>query len=542
MRTLVKEGVDDGSAPPGESESAPWTSFLAPLAPFAVAAIVAVGVALRFVTTSNLWLDEALSANIASLPVGDLLDALRHDGHPPLYYLLLHGWMQVFGEGDVAVRALSGVFGVAVLPLAWVAGRRLAGLSGARWALVVAALSPYAIRYSTETRMYSLVMVLVLAGYLLVTDALREPTGRRLAGIGLVSGLLLLTHYWSFYLLGAAGLVLAARWWRSPAKRAATGRVLVAVAAGGVLFLPWLGGFLYQAGHTGTPWGEPYRPTEIVQFTLNDLGGGAGVAEGQLVGIALLVLALVALFAVRSGGDEITLDVRSAPTVRLEMVMVGLTVLLGCLAGYATSATYQSRYAAVFVPLFLLAAAVGITRIPGVARVIAGGIVVALSLAGIVWLQYFERTQSGEAAAAIAANAQPGDVVVYCPDQLGPDYSRQLNREVDGLTELTYPALGSPERVDWVDYADRNEAADPASVAVEVRRQAGDHGIFVIWMSEYRTLEGQCEGLVNALGRGDEILSNDGKKYYEPANVHWFPGRGQPVPATDETTATSSSG
>jgi mannosyltransferase len=540
MRTLVKEGVDDGSAPPGESESAPWTSVLAPLAPVAVAAIVVVGVALRFFTTSRLWLDEALSANIAALPVGDLLDALRHDGHPPLYYLLLHGWMELFGDGDVAVRALSGVIGVAVLPLAWVAGRRAAGLSGARWALVVAALSPYAIRYSTETRMYSLVMLLVLAGYLLVTDALREPTGRRLAAIWLISGLLLLTHYWSFYLLGAVGLVLAARWWRSPADRATTGRVLVAIAAGGVLFLPWLGGFLYQAGHTGTPWGEPLRPTEIAQLTLNDLGGGGGVAEGQLGGTALLILALIALFTVRSAGNEITLDVRTARTVRLELVIVGLTILLGCLAGYATSATYQSRYAAVFVPFVLLAGAVGISRIPGVARVAVGGIVVVLSLAGIVWNMYFERTQSEVAADAIAAHAEPGDVVVYCPDQLGPDYSRELGRRVDGLTEMTYPALDAPQRVDWVDYADRNAAADPASVAVDVRRRAGDHGIFVVWMSEYRTLEGDCEALVNSLGRGDEILSNDGKKYYEPANVHWFPGRGEPVPSTDETTAAGS--
>jgi hypothetical protein len=77
-------------------------------------------------------------------------------------------------------------------------------------------------------------------------------------------------------------------------------------------------------------------------------------------------------------------------------------------------------------------------------------------------------------------------------------------------------------------------------VAVDLRRRAGDHGIFVVWMSEYRTLEGQCEALVNSLGRGDELLTNDGKKYYEPANVHWFPGRGEPVPATDETTATGS--
>ena len=44
-----------------------------------VALALAAGIALRAWTTSDLWLDEALSANIASLPLGDLFDALRRD-------------------------------------------------------------------------------------------------------------------------------------------------------------------------------------------------------------------------------------------------------------------------------------------------------------------------------------------------------------------------------------------------------------------------------------------------------------------------------
>ena len=89
----------------------------------AVVAVVVAGIALRLVTRSELWLDEALSVSISSLPVGDLLDALRHDGHPPLYYLLLHGWMEVFGDGNEAVRSLSAVCSVATLPVLWLAAR-----------------------------------------------------------------------------------------------------------------------------------------------------------------------------------------------------------------------------------------------------------------------------------------------------------------------------------------------------------------------------------------------------------------------------------
>jgi mannosyltransferase len=495
----------------------PWLSTAA------VVGVAVVGVLLRLYSRSNLWLDEALSVNIAELPPGDLLEALRHDGHPPLYYLLLHGWMELFGTGDVAVRLLSAVFGVAAFPLAWIAGRRLAGRAGARWALVVVALSPYAVRYSTETRMYSLVMLLVLAGYLVLTDALRQPTLRRLGGVALVSGLLLLTHYWSFWLLGAVGLLLVLRWWRQPAERATSARVIVAVAAGGVLFLPWLGGFLYQMQHTGTPWGAPYRPTALLQATALDMAGGTNFSEAALGAFGIVVLCLLALFVVRARGSQVLLDLRTAPTVRRELGVVVLTLAIGAVTAYAAGATYQSRYAAVIVPFVLLAAAVGITRLPGMARLLAGLGFAGLCTLGIAWVEYFERTQSGPVGAAVAAHAQDGDVVVYCPDQLGPAYSREMP---DGLEQVTYPALTSPERVDWVDYQERNEAASTVAAAEEIRELADGHGVFVVWAGGYETYGQQCEDLLHQIGGGapaQALVTADQGVFYEPANLFWFP-------------------
>jgi mannosyltransferase len=516
MRTLAADGVDDGASPASVRRS---TTASPRSVSVVIAAVVVAGVVLRFVQRSPLWLDEALSVNVARLPLGDLFEALRHDGHPPFYYVLLHGWMEVFGDGDFAVRALSGILAVASLPLAWIAGRRLAGQAGARWALVVVALSPYAIRYATEARMYSLVMLLVLAGYLVLSDALVDPRPWRLAALALISGLLLLSHYWSFYLLAATGLVLAARWWRRPQQRARTGRVMLAIAAGGLLFLPWLPAFLYQSANTGTPWGEPFRPTAILVTTLMELGGGARI-EGVLAAVVVSVFLLVALFTARSGGNELTLDLRTVPIVRRELAVVLLVVVLGCLAGYATSATYQARYAAVIVPLVLLAVAVGITRIPGTAQVLAGAAYVAVSVGGIAWVNYYQRTQADVVGDAVAQHAEPGDVVVYCPDQLGPDYSRQMP---DGLVELAYPALSSPERVDWVDYAERNRAADPARIAEEIRDRAGGNAIFVVWMPDYRTLGDQCERLVAALGPTEGLVEQDESRYFEPAFLHRAP-------------------
>ena len=90
-----------------------------------VALAVVVGVVLRFLPRSGLWLDEALSANIASLPLGDIPDALRRDGHPPLFYVLLHFWQSLGGDGDEWLRAMSGVVSLLTLPVMYLAGRRV---------------------------------------------------------------------------------------------------------------------------------------------------------------------------------------------------------------------------------------------------------------------------------------------------------------------------------------------------------------------------------------------------------------------------------
>src|SRR5437588_8628110 len=151
----------------------------------AVAAVVVVGVALRFLTSSHLWLDEALTVNIAKLPLSRIPDALRHDGSPPLYYLLLHWWIAVFGAGDIAVRALSAVFAVATLPLIWIAGLRVGGRRAAIAALLLLAASPFAIRFATEARMYSLLGLLAVAGYLLLERMLDRPSIAAGAGLAI---------------------------------------------------------------------------------------------------------------------------------------------------------------------------------------------------------------------------------------------------------------------------------------------------------------------------------------------------------------------
>ena len=72
------------------------------------------------------WIDEGLSVGIASFPLDEIPGALRQDGSPPLYYLLLHVWIDVIGgNGEARTHALSLGFALLAIPVAYALARQL---------------------------------------------------------------------------------------------------------------------------------------------------------------------------------------------------------------------------------------------------------------------------------------------------------------------------------------------------------------------------------------------------------------------------------
>ena len=109
--------------------------------------LIAAFLRLYHLGTQSMWVDEAWSVWISKLAVSQMVQATAADVHPPLYYVLLHYWIMVFGSSESAVRLLSALFGVLAIPTIYVVGRQLfnkeAGLAGA----LILALSSFNIRY-----------------------------------------------------------------------------------------------------------------------------------------------------------------------------------------------------------------------------------------------------------------------------------------------------------------------------------------------------------------------------------------------------------
>jgi mannosyltransferase len=488
------------------------------------AAALAAGVVLRFVAPADLWLDEAQSVAIARLPLPQLIEALRQDGAPPLYYLLLHGWLAVAGEGATAVRALSGVCSVLSLPLAWVLGRRLVGPRGGIALTLLLAASPFAVRYASETRMYALVVLLVLLAGLAVDRAVRRPGPVSVAAVALSSGALLLTHYWAAHLVLVAGLLALLGLRRD---RGAAGRVLVGLALGGVLFLPWLPSLLVQLASTGTPWAAA-GGLSAISTALTVWQGGRTVAA-VLLGHALVCLAVLALVALPTAGGGPSPGLRlgrvRSPLPWCLLALSGGTLLVGGLVSWATSSAVSARYTSVALPAFLALAAGGLAAVP--ARRVAAALLAVVVLLGLglsAAAVRTPRTQAGEVAAALGG-AAPGDVVAFCPDQLGPAVSRLAP---SGLDLVVYPDLRPADRVDWTDYAERNAAGNPAATAAELDARAGRGAIWVVTGRGFRVpSDAACRELRGALAalRGEPVQVVERRPGVgEGMRVHRFAG------------------
>ncbi len=144
-----------GSARRGVLRYAP--TLLAANALFISLIVILIAFAVRFhhLGTQSLWNDEGNSLRLAQRSISDLIDAAGRDIHPPGYYLALKGWIALAGESEFSLRALSALAGVLTVAVTMALGRALFSRAAGIMAGLLVALSPFAVYYSQETRMYA---------------------------------------------------------------------------------------------------------------------------------------------------------------------------------------------------------------------------------------------------------------------------------------------------------------------------------------------------------------------------------------------------
>ena len=251
--------------------------------PLALVLILALALVLRLwrIDAQSIWYDEGWSIHLAQGALSHALEQIGSEGHthPPGYYLLLMGWVRLFGYSVLAARGLSALLGAltvwAIYRLGQTLFDRVTGLLSA----LLLAIAPAHVIYSQETRMYAL-LVLCLTGLLGLTyryAARREAwSGRDWTALILLEIVAVYTHYFAlFALLGMAGWLLvpllaqARKGQVRPLVGWLSSQFIVFLA-----FLPWIGVALQRAAtHAAQGATPPALPSFVLQVWSFLMGG-----------------------------------------------------------------------------------------------------------------------------------------------------------------------------------------------------------------------------------------------------------------------------
>jgi hypothetical protein len=256
-----------------------------PRVPRALIALTALAAALRLPTlgSQSLWLDEVLTGNLARGSLGDLVHHVaQQEANPPLFYLAEWLWTRLAGTSEVALRLPSALCGIALVPVAWGIGRRLAGERAAVALAALAAVHPLLVYYSQEARGYAAVALACALGFVWFLDG----AAWRWA---LASAVALGCHYFAIFPVGIEAVVLLAR------RRFAA---VAAVGAAGLALLPLL---TQQLGgdHGQNVTGGAALAVRVKGVATSWVVGERGPAVNGLewIGGALLVAGAVLLLA-----------------------------------------------------------------------------------------------------------------------------------------------------------------------------------------------------------------------------------------------------
>ena len=237
--------------------------------------------------------DEAFTvAQVVQPDLGDTLEAIPSETSPPLYYVLTWLVQRVFGSGEVSMRSLSALAGVATVPVAYELGRRLVSTRAAVIIAALVAFNPMLFWFSQEARPYSLLVFLCSVSLLFTVRSVEKPDLLNLGMWVAASALAFATHWFAaFLILPQAVWILV----RTKERRAVAAVVVLAVVCAPLLPL-----LIHQAGHGGAAWIGIFGLGERLESTGEQfLAGppGARLAPWAAIGGVLCAIGLALLVA-----------------------------------------------------------------------------------------------------------------------------------------------------------------------------------------------------------------------------------------------------
>ena len=153
-------------------------------------------------TTNCLSLDEPFSVFYAQMNVKDIILELLKGNNPPLWEIILHYWIRVFGTGIVSVRFLPLIFSSLTAVILFITGKRFFNYQVGITASLLFTFSNYHVFFSHEARVYPLFCLLTVISVYYFLSYIKQPHRWKYLIIITVTNIVICyAHYFGFFVL-----------------------------------------------------------------------------------------------------------------------------------------------------------------------------------------------------------------------------------------------------------------------------------------------------------------------------------------------------
>lgn len=223
------------------------------------------------IADQSLWVDEGYAYYHAHYP--SLIETLRRDTHPPLYFAGLRLWSEITGDSELALRWFSLLPSMLSIALAYQLGREIMRLrdnkqDGFRvglYSALMMCLADAEIFLSQEVRHYTWLLLLVTAGMWMFLRWTRNHSRRAYVLWIIFTILAVYTHYITAFIGITQGLYALIALRGKIRLQAIAGLIISALALS-----PWilLVG-IYQVGNNGANWSVPLDAGTLLEIRNN---------------------------------------------------------------------------------------------------------------------------------------------------------------------------------------------------------------------------------------------------------------------------------
>ncbi len=480
-----------------------------------VALLAAFALRIWLLGDQNVWWDEGLAIWAVRLGWGPMTLWTAADVHPPIYFWLLHAWVQFAGESEFAARFISLICGMVTVAAVYPLGKALFGRSVALLGTVLLAFSRFHVWWSQEMRMYIVATLCgVLSLYAMVRWAQAEgwlerdalQPRRRLWGMLYVAataaGLYTLYLFVTIVLIENAFFLFLLLRQAAPRRLRALWRWAASQVAVLALFLPWLAIAIPRMRSWSVATAFDFGLFIRLYATLLTLGISTYIERYTwLVTPFFLVVAAAAVLVVRqraaSKVDRAAMDDRHAALLLALFLVIPPLVVYALTRprGLFYAPKVEARYLVLFAPAFCLLLAWGIGVLWRRARLVACA-ALAFVAAAFLWTlptHYagrYLRDEHQTMARIIAAYAEPGDAVLLVAGSRYPIFGYYYERLPQETSHP--PVYALPQHALQISQGNVEDELLPLSAAhsrlwlAEVNTALQDeHGLVEEWLDRH---------------------------------------------------------